>query len=175
MLGVTAGPSLSMPSRGRRSGIIGFRCVVRMQSAMAVIETVVYAVHMVFAGLLTGSVLFTALTVPRIADNISTSVRETIAGTLKYISRGSATLLVLTGGYMFTIAGYTDGGKLTSTGTGHAVIGMVVLWFLLTGLTEVAGSRIERGDDATTFLYGGAVLAVALLLDAGWIVGYPYL
>jgi hypothetical protein len=47
---------------------------------------------------------------------------------------------------------------------------MVAFWFLLTGVTEVAGSRIESGDDATQFLYGGAVLAVALLVDAGWLV-----
>ncbi|SEV92226.1 hypothetical protein [Halobacterium jilantaiense] len=137
---------------------------------MTVIETAVYATHMVFAGLLTGSVLFAALTVPGIAANVSTSVRESIAGTLRNVSRASAVLLVLTGGYMLTLGGYTDSGVLTGSGRGHAVLGMVVLWFLLTGITEVAGSRIESGDDATTFLYGGAVLAVALLLDAGYLV-----
>ena len=136
---------------------------------MAVIETAVYATHMVFAGLLTGSVLFAALTVPGIAANVSTSVRESIAGTLRNVSRASAVLLVLTGGYMLTLGGYTDSGVLTGTGRGHAVLGMVVLWFLLTGVTEAAGSRIESGDDATPFLYGGAVLAVALLVDAGWL------
>jgi len=137
---------------------------------MTVIETAVYATHMVFAGLLTGSVLFAALTMPGIAANVSTSVRESLAGALRNVSRASAVLLLLTGGYMLTLGGYTDSGALTGSGRGHAVLGMVVLWFLLTGLTEVAGSRLESGDDATTFLYGGAVLAVALLVDAGYLV-----
>jgi hypothetical protein len=142
---------------------------------MTIIETAVYAVHMIFAGLLTGSVLFSALTYPRIAGNLSTSVREVFAGVLRNISRASALLLLLTGGYMLTIAGYTEGNALFGSGRGHAVLGMVVLWFLLTGVTEVAGGRMERGDDATAFLYGGAALAVALLADAGWLVGYAYL
>jgi hypothetical protein len=137
---------------------------------MTSIETAVYATHMVFAGLLTGGVLFAALTFPGIASNVSTSVRETLAGTLRNVSRASAVLLLLTGGYMLTLGGYTEAGALTGTGRGHAVLGMVVLWFLLTGVTEVAGSRIVSGDDATSFLYGGAVLAVALLADAGWLV-----
>jgi len=136
---------------------------------MTAIETAVYATHVVFAGLLTGSVLFAALTVPGIAANVSTSVREALAGTLRNVSRASAVLLVLTGGYMLTLGGYTDSGVLTGTARGHAVLGMVVLWFLLTGVTEAAGSRIASGDDATPFLYGGAVLAVALLVDAGWL------
>jgi hypothetical protein len=159
-----------VPSRAGGSVTTGFRGVPFLLPGMAAIETAVYATHMVFAGLLTGSVLFAAMTFPRIAGNVSTSVREILAGTLRNVSRASAALLVLTGGYMLTLGGYTDAGALTGTGRGHAVIGMVVLWFLLTGLTEVAGSRIESGDDATTFLYGGAVLAVALLLDAGWLV-----
>jgi hypothetical protein len=137
---------------------------------MTLIETAVYATHMVFAGLLTGSVLFAALTFPGIATNVSTSVRESLAGTLRNVSRASAVLLLLTGGYMLTLGGYTDSGVLTGTARGHAVLGMVVLWFLLTGVTEVAGSRMASGDDATPFLYGGAALAVALLLDAGWLV-----
>jgi len=100
-------------TRTRSSATTAFRSAPSFDDHMTAIETAVYATHMVFAGLLTGSVLFAALTLPGIAANVSTSVREALAGTLRNVSRASAVLLVLTGGYMLTLGGYTDSGVLT--------------------------------------------------------------
>jgi hypothetical protein len=44
---------------------------------------------------------------------------------------------------------------------------MLVLWFALAGLTEVAAGKIEDGEDATSILYGASTVAILLLLDAG--------
>ena len=138
---------------------------------MALTETVVYAVHLLFAALWTGSVLFAAVTLPSVSADLSSSVRRTVAGRLRNVSRASALLLFLTGGYMLTLAGYTEGGALTGTDRGLLVVAMVVLWFLLAGVTEVAGGRLEDGEDAAGLLYGAGALAVLLLLDAGALVG----
>lgn len=134
---------------------------------MALTETVVYALHLLFAGLWTGSVGYAAATFPRVAGDLSTAVRDTFVGTLRTVSRASAVVLLLTGGYMLTLAGYTEGGALTGTGRGHLVLAMVALWLVLAGLVEVAGGRLADGEDATGLLYGAAVVAALLLLDAG--------
>ncbi|MCD2202660.1 hypothetical protein [Halobacterium sp. KA-6] len=134
---------------------------------MTVIETVVYALHLLFAGLWTGSVLFATATLPGIAGSLPASARDSFVGTLRNVSRASAAVLFLSGGYMLTLAGYTESGVLTGTGQGHLVLTMLVLWFALAGLTEVAAGKIEDGEDATSILYGASTVAILLLLDAG--------
>ncbi|WP_336037553.1 hypothetical protein [Halobacterium yunchengense] len=137
---------------------------------MAVTETVVYALHLLFAGLWTGSVMYAAVAFPGVVDGLPSKARETLAGTLRNVSRASATVLFLTGGYMLTLAGYTEGDALTGTGSGHLVLAMVVLWLALAALTEVAGGRLADGEDATSLLYGAAVVAALLLLDASLLI-----
>ncbi|MUV59547.1 hypothetical protein [Halobacterium sp. CBA1126] len=134
---------------------------------MSVTETVVYALHLLFAGLWTGSVLFATATLPNIAGGLAADARDSFVGALRNVSRASAAVLLLSGGYMLTLAGYTEGGALTGTGRGHLVLAMLVLWFALAGLTEVAAGKLDDGEDATSFLYGASVVAVLLLLDAG--------
>jgi len=134
---------------------------------MAVTETVVYALHLLFAGLWTGSVLFAAATLPGVAGGLPASDRDSFVGTLRNVSRASSAVLLLSGGYMLTLAGYTDGGTLTGTGRGHLVLTMLVLWLALAGLTEVAAGKLEDSEDASSILYGASVVAVLLLLDAG--------
>lgn len=137
---------------------------------MAATETVVYALHLLFAGLWTGSVLYAAGTLPNIAGRVSGNVRNSLVGTLRNISRASAVVLLLTGGYMLTLAGYTEGDTLTGTGQGHLVLTMVILWAALAGLVEVTGGKLEDGEDATGLLYAAAVVAVLLLLDASALI-----
>jgi len=134
---------------------------------MAVTETVVYALHLLFAGLWTGSVLFAAATLPGVAGGLPASARDSFVGALRNVSRASSAVLLLSGGYMLTLAGYTDGGTLTGTGRGHLVLTMLVLWLALAGLTEVAAGKLEDSEDASSILYGASVVAVLLLLDAG--------
>jgi len=60
---------------------------------------------------------------------------------------------------------------------GHLVLGMVLLWFLLAGLSEVGAAKLSDGAadrkvrtpaaEARPFLLAASVVAVLLLLDAG--------
>lgn len=138
---------------------------------MALPETLAYTVHVVFAGLVTGSVLFVALTLPAVQGSLSTSARETFVSRLRTVSRASALLLFLSGGYMLSAYEYVPGDRLTGTTDGYLVLGMIVLWLALTGVVEAASSRLADGEDATGLLYGGALLSVLLLLDAGALAG----
>jgi len=122
-------------------------------------------VHLFTAALWTGSVLFFALGVLPVA-------REALTGRLRSrfmaLSRGSALVLLLTGGHL---AGTLYGdGRLTETGDGHLVLGMVALWALLIGVLEVANARVEGdtvGPTAVRLYQLGALLAGLLLVDAG--------
>jgi uncharacterized membrane protein len=134
---------------------------------MAATETVVYALHLLFAAVWTGSVVFVAATVPGVAGGLSASARDALVGRLRAISRASAALLFLTGGYMLTLAGYTEGNALTGTGQGHLVLAMILLWLVLAGVVEAAASKLADGEDATTLLYAAGAVAVLVLLDAG--------
>lgn len=125
---------------------------------MAIADLVSSTVHLLFAGLWTGSVLFVALA----------GVPENGIDRLRQISRASALLLLLTGGHL---AGTRyGGGALTGTTRGWAVIAMVLLWFALIGLVEVAASRYEADADSSLFP-AAAVVAALLLLDAGLLAG----
>lgn len=146
---------------------------------MALIDTAMQAVHLVFAGAWTGSVVFVAYAVlPTVASgDASVGVIESLLAKLKLISRASALVLLATGGHMAGTL-YTAE-SLTGSPTGHAVLGMVVLWFLLAALVEIGASRMgdaldegkvrtaaERGG---TLLQGAAVVALLLLVDAGYL------
>jgi hypothetical protein len=146
---------------------------------MAVIDTAMQAVHLVFAGVWTGSVVFVAYAVlPTAASGeASVPVLEAVLSKLKLISRASAVLLFVTGGHL-AAALYTVE-SLTGSPTGHAVLAMLVLWFLLAALVEIGASRagdaLEAGKirtaaaDGGPFLKGAAVVAVLLLVDAGYL------
>lgn len=128
---------------------------------MAIADLVTNALHTLFAGLWTGSVLFVALA----------GLPDDGVDWLRYISRASALVLLLTGGHLAGTR-YTAE-SLTGTTGGWAVLAMVVLWFTLAGLVEVAASKYEDGgpEAATTLFRAAAVVAVLLLLDAGLLAG----
>lgn len=128
---------------------------------MAIADLVTATIHVLFAGLWTGSVMFVAL-----AGLPAGGVDR-----LRLLSRTSALVLLLTGGHL--AAARYGGGALTGTARGWAVIAMVVLWLALGGLVEVAASRHEDGGPAAAaplFRAGGAVAAL-LLVDAGLLAG----
>lgn len=128
---------------------------------MAIADLVSSSIHVLFAGLWTGSVLFVTLA----------GVPENGIDRLRQISRSSALLLLLTGGHLAGVR--YGGGALTGTTRGWAVIAMVLLWLALGGLVEVAASRHEAGgSEASSPLFlAAAVTAVLLLLDAGLLAG----
>ncbi|MFC3476351.1 hypothetical protein [Halobacterium litoreum] len=134
---------------------------------MALPETLAYVIHILFAGLVTGSVLFAAWTLPAVQGSLSSSARETFVSRLRMVSRSSALLLFATGGYMLSAFDYVPGDRLTGTGDGHLVLAMFVLWLAMTGVVEAASSKLADGEDASTLLYVAAGLAALVLADAG--------
>jgi len=144
---------------------------------MATVDTAINAIHLLFAGLWAGSVLFVARAVvpaARAGDLDATPLRSMI-GRFRTWSRVSSLLLFLTGGHL---AGsrYTAETLLGST-RGYLVVAMVVLWFLLTGLVEMGSGKLVDGLDerkvreparsATPFFTAATVAAVALLVLGG--------
>jgi len=151
---------------------------------MSAVDAAIYGIHLVFAGLWSGAVLFMTYAVLPTAMNGESGPGPLsyIVGKLQTVSRASALLLLLTGGHLAGTK-YT-GASLLGTGRGHLVLTMVVLWFLLAGLVEVGASKLTDGfdqqkvrqpaRDARPFLLGASLVAVLLLLDAGAILGLYY-
>lgn len=124
---------------------------------MALVELLTTAIHVLFAGLWTGSVVFVALA----------GMPDGGIDQFRLLSRTSALVLFLTGGHM---AGTEyEVSTLFGTTSGHAVLAMLGLWLVLGGLVEIAASRCEEdGYEETRSLFtAAAVVAVLLLVDGG--------
>lgn len=154
---------------------------------MSLVNAAVYVVHLLFAALWTGSVLFVAYAVLPLGRNgdLNATPLDAVAGKLTTISRVSAALLFLTGGHMAANAYTVE--SLTGGPRGHLVLTMLALWFVLTGLVEVGTGKLTDGTErdkvreparnATPLLNGAAIVALLLLVDAGLIIssGLGYL
>ena len=146
-------------------------------SGMSAFDVVAYAVHLLFAGLWTGSVLFVAYAVlPAARDGeLSAGLLDRFAGKLTTVSRASAALLFLTGGHLAAQRYTVD--SLTGSLAGYNVLAMLALWFVLAGLVEVGTSKLTDGTGrdkvrepaaaARPFLLGASATAVLLLFNAG--------
>jgi len=149
---------------------------------MATAYTAVTAVHLLVGAIWAGSVLFFTYSLLPLgrAGDVGVGTLETATGKLTTVSRASAVLQLLTGGYMASPMGVGAAGYWSTT-DGYLVVAMVVLWLLLAALTEMAASRLRDGLDAdkvrepaanaANFLYAASVVAVLLLLDAGALAG----
>jgi uncharacterized membrane protein len=138
-----------------------------------------YAIHLLFAGIWAGSVVFVTTAVLPVArnGNFNATPLSAISGKLKLVSRISAVLLLLTGLRMAMLGGYTDTDVLLSGTRGYLVVAMVVLWLVLMGLVEVAGSKLTAGTGkkkvreparkARPFMLAASLVAIVLLVIGG--------
>ena len=149
--------------------------------AMGALLASVYALHLLFGGLWAGAVMFyTYSLLPLAGDGLDAGALGDATGKLTTISRASAVIQLLTGGYLASPMGVGSAGYWSTT-TGVLVVVMVVLWLFLAALTEMGAGRvrdaIEAGDvraagtNARGLLYGASVVAVLLLLEAGALAG----
>ncbi|SDZ95101.1 hypothetical protein SAMN04488065_1390 [Haloplanus vescus] len=144
---------------------------------MSTVDTAINAVHLLFAGLWAGSVLFVARAVlPAAQDgDLDATPLRGIIGKLRTWTRLSAVVLFLTGGHL-AAQRYTAESLFGST-RGYLVVAMVVLWLLLAGLVEMGSGRLVDGLDerkireparsAAPFFTAASVVAVALLVIGG--------
>jgi len=144
---------------------------------MNALNPVMWSVHVGFAVLWVGGVLFVTLAVlpPALRGEVGGDALGSIVGRLRWITRIGAVVFVLTGGHMAGTL-YTFE-SLTGTPRGHLVLTMLGLWFVGTGLVEVGGSKLADGldtdklrepaRDAKPFLYGASAVSVGLIVTAG--------
>jgi len=147
-----------------------------------VVDTAMYTVHTAFAALWCGSVLFVvAAVLPLAMDaDISPAAFGSVVSKLRWVTRVSALLMLLTGGHLAG-TGYTVE-SLTGSPRGYLVLMMVALWLGLAATVEIGSARAQRGvddrkirepaRDARPFYLAAAVLAVGLLVVSG-LLGMP--
>ena len=148
---------------------------------MAIGTTISYAIHLVFAGLWTGSVLFMtyAILPTARAGNIDLDPFADISSRLLTLSRVSSVVMLLTGGHLAGVFYTTE--TLTGSTNGYLVIAMVVLWLALAALVEIGSSRIGDGleerklrspaEKGRPFFLAASLVSVLLLVDAGLLLG----
>ena len=144
---------------------------------MDVINPVMWSLHVGFAIFWTGSVLFITLAVypSALRGDIAGDALAAIVERLRWITRIAAVAFLVSGGHMAGNLYTVD--SLTGTSRGHLVLSMLALWFVTTGLVEVAGGKLTSGldagklrepaRDARPFFYAAAALSVGLILTAG--------
>jgi hypothetical protein len=144
---------------------------------MSTLETAMTVAHLLFGGLWAGAVLFVTVGVLPLArrGDLNAAPTEAVAGRLLQLSRASALVLFLTGGYL---AGerYT-GAALLGTTRGYLVIAMILLWLALAALVEIGASRLTDAlDDAKVrtgardsirLFQAASVVGVAVLVIGG--------
>ncbi|GAD52454.1 hypothetical protein MBEHAL_1214 [Halarchaeum acidiphilum MH1-52-1] len=146
---------------------------------MATALTAAFAIHLVFGALWTGSVCYFAYAVLPLGrdGDLSASALESTTGKLTTVSRLSALVQLITGGFMASPMGVAASTGYWSSTSGSLVAAMVVLWLALAALTEMGASTLRDGlavdkvrtpaRDASTRLRAASVVALLLLLDAG--------
>src|SRR6056297_3430010 len=112
---------------------------------MNVLNPVMWSLHVGFAILWTGSVLFVTLAVlpPALRGDVDGDALGAIVGRLLWITRIGALVFLASGGHMAGTLYTVE--SLTGTGRGHLVLTMIALWFLITGLVEVASGKLADG------------------------------
>jgi hypothetical protein len=146
---------------------------------MALIDTAFSMLHVLFAGLWAGTTVFYAWRIhPLLSDgDLGVTSAMSITTGLRWLTRIGAVVFVVTGGHM-AATGYGDG-RLFSDPTGHAVLAMLALWLVVTGLLEMSLGKVQTalgdghvqtaGRENETLVRVAATLSVVLLLLGGYL------
>ena len=146
---------------------------------MALIDTAFGMLHVLFAGIWSGTTVFYAWRIhPLLSEGeIDATSAMSITTGLRWLTRIGAVVFVVTGGHMAG-TGYGDG-RLFSDPMGHAVLGMLTLWLVVTGLLEMAIGKMQphlgdgriqtAGRETETFIKVAATFSVVLLLLGGYL------
>ncbi|HET7324221.1 MAG TPA: hypothetical protein VFJ06_07810 [Halococcus sp.] len=150
-----------------------------IESVMVAIYTLMDVLHLVVAGVWAGWTMFmAALVVPVARDGrLGADALDWMTGWFVRVSQAAPVIMLLTGGYMVS-QGAITGTPLDSL-RGQLVVTMVVLWIVLSGLSNAAGRRLTDGIEAggvesaahrtTMLFYGAGVVALLLLVVGGWL------
>ena|SRR6056297_488276 len=154
---------------------------------MATLDSIATVLHVLFGGLWIGSVAFVAIAVLPLGRDatIDPESLSTVVDRLLVLSRFAALVMLATGAhvlYHVTLGGELATDPLLSSGRGHLVLTMVVLWLGVIATVEIGSSKLGDGLDAgklreptrtalpwfraAAFL-GIAVLTIGGMLSAG--------
>lgn len=149
---------------------------------MSTVDSIATVVHVLFGGLWIGGVVFVALGVlplGRDAD-IDPQPLETIVDRVRTLSRLAALVMVTTGAhvlYHVTLGGELTVEPLTSSGRGHLLLTMIVLWLGVIATVEIGASKLTEGlaagklrepsRDALPWFRVGALCGIAVLTVGG--------
>lgn len=146
---------------------------------MTLVDAGMIAVHLVFAALWVGAVVYVAIGVLPLARDggLDREPLGTLVNKAVWISRIGALALIVTGSHLMGTRGYFDTDVLLGTGRGLAIGTMLLSWLILIVLVEVGSRRIQSGlranlvreparDGRTWFLVGGIAGIVAFLAGA---------
>lgn len=143
---------------------------------MSLIDVVMNGIHLGFAGLWVGSVLFVTVAIlPAARDgSFDAAPLETLTNRFTWISRTSVLLLFVSGGHLAGTR-YTAG-SLLGTGRGYLVLTMIGLWFVLAALVESGSKRLSAGfaekkvrmpaREARPYFLAGSAVGIVLFLVA---------
>jgi len=154
---------------------------------MSTLDTVAIVVHQLFAGLWIGAVVFVGLAVVPLGRDaeIDPDALGTVVDRLVTLSRLAALLMLASGAhvlYYLTLGAELDAEPLVSSGRGHLILTMIVLWLGVIATVEIGARRLRDGLDASKLrdparaalpffrvaaLLGVVVLVVAGMLSAG--------
>lgn len=154
---------------------------------MSTLDSVATTVHVLVGGLWIGAVVFVALAVLPLGRNadVDPEPLETVVDRLRTLSRLAAVVMLATGGhvlYHVTLGGELSAEPLTSSGRGHLILTMVVLWIGVMATVEIGPRNLFDGLDAgklreptraalpwfrTAAVLGIGVLTVGGMLSAG--------
>ncbi|MFC7138352.1 CopD family protein [Halosimplex aquaticum] len=148
---------------------------------MSALDFAMYVLHLLFAGVWAGSVIFVTVAVWPTARDGTANAKPLrfVVERLRWISRVSALVLFASGGHM---AGqHYNVARLTGQPRGHLVLTMVALWLALAALVEIGSSKLADGfdqkkvrqpaRDAKPFFLAASVVAALLLVVGGLLAG----
>lgn len=146
---------------------------------MSLLDALMNAIHLGFAGLWVGSVIFLTVAILPLARTgaFDAAPLETVTSRLQWISRASALLLFVSGGHLAGTRYTVD--SLFGSPQGHLVLAMLSLWFLLALLVELGSKRLAGGlaerkvrtpaREARPYFLAASIVGALLFLDAAFL------
>lgn len=144
---------------------------------MSLLDAAMNAIHLGFAGIWVGSVIFLTVAVLPLAREgaFDATPLETVTSRLQWLSRLSALALFASGGHLAGTRYTVD--SLLGSAQGHLVLAMLGLWFLLALLVELGSKKLATGfaqkkvrqpaGEARPYFLAASLVGVLLFVDAG--------
>lgn len=146
---------------------------------MSLVDAAMNGIHLGFAGLWVGSVIFLTVAILPLAREgaFDATPLETVVARLQWISRISALLLFVSGGHLAGTRYTVD--SLFGSAQGNLVLVMLALWFLLALLVELGSKKLTTGfaqkkvrqpaHEARSYFLAASIVGVLLFVDAAFL------